>query len=108
VVIPRPGGLGGTTGGHGRGGGLPAGRGGTPVGGGLAGSRSGTPADGRGGGYTGSSSTALAPGRGKQTHVILDDEEVSFDEDEPAEVAAATFRRWVGGARRGGRDDGHD
>jgi hypothetical protein len=83
VVIPRPGGLGGTTGGHDRGGGLPTGRGGAPVGGGLAGSRSGTPAGGRGGGYTGGSSTALAPGRGKQMHVILDDEEVSFDEDEP-------------------------
>jgi hypothetical protein len=83
MVIPRLDGLGGATGGHGRGGGPPAGRGGVPAGGGLVGSRSGTPAGGRGGGPVGDSSTALAPGKGKHARVVLDDDEVSSDEDEP-------------------------
>jgi hypothetical protein len=81
VVIPRLGGPGGATGGHGRGGGPPAGCEGIPVGGGLTGSRSGAPAGGRGGDTF--SSSATAPGKGKQTRVILDDDEVSSDEDEP-------------------------
>jgi hypothetical protein len=73
VVIPRPGGPGGTAGGHAHGG--------VPTGGGPVGSRSGTPAGGRGGVVDGSS--AAAPGKGKQTRVILNDDEVSSDEDEP-------------------------
>jgi hypothetical protein len=82
VVIPGLGGPGGAAGGHGRGGGPPAGHGGVPVGGGPTGSHSGTPASGRGGTAC-DSSAALAPGKGKQTRVVLDDEEVSSDEDEP-------------------------
>jgi hypothetical protein len=73
VVILGPGGLGGTAGGHGHGG--------VPIGGGLAGSRSGAPAGGRGGAAGGSSATA--PSKGQQTRVILDDDEVSSDKDEP-------------------------
>jgi hypothetical protein len=73
VVIPGPGGPGGAAGGHSHGG--------VPLGGGPAGSRSGAPAGGRGGAAGGSSTTA--PGKGKQTRVILDDDEVSSDEDEP-------------------------
>jgi hypothetical protein len=83
VVIPGLGGPSGAAGGHGRGGGTRAGRGGIPAGGGPAGSRSGTPASGRGGSPAGNSSPTAAPGKGKQAHVILDDDEVSFDEDEP-------------------------
>jgi hypothetical protein len=49
-----------------------------PVGGGPTGTCSGTPASGLGG-----SSPGGAPGKGKQARVILDDDEVSFDEDEP-------------------------
>jgi hypothetical protein len=81
VVIPGPGGPGGAAGGHSHGcvplGGGPAGS----RSGGPAGSRSGAPAGGRGGAAGGSSTTA--PGKGKQTRVILDDDEVSSDEDEP-------------------------
>jgi hypothetical protein len=73
VVIPRPGGPGGAAGGHGHGG--------VPVGGDPAGSRSGTPVGGRGGATGGSSATA--PGKDKQTCVILNDDEVSSDEYEP-------------------------
>jgi hypothetical protein len=82
MVIPGLGDLGGVVGGHNRGGGLPASRGGVPIGGGPAGSLSGAPVSGRGGGPTGSSSAAPAFGKGKQMHVILDDDEVSSDEDE--------------------------
>jgi hypothetical protein len=64
---------GGVVGGHGHGG--------VSVGSGPAGSRSGAPAGGRGGAVGGSS--VAAPGKGKQTRVVLDDDEVSFDEDEP-------------------------
>jgi hypothetical protein len=46
-----------------------------------AGSRSGAPVGSRGCAAGGSS--AAAPGKGKQTRVILDDDEVSSDEDEP-------------------------
>jgi hypothetical protein len=67
VVIPRPGDPGGAAGGHDHGG--------VPVGGDPAGSRSGTPVGGRGG--------ATAPGKDKQTCVILNDDEVSSDEYEP-------------------------
>jgi hypothetical protein len=81
VVIPGLGGPGGATSGHGRGGGPPAGCEGIPVGGGPTGSRSGAPAGGRGGDTF--SSSATTPGKGKQTCVILDDDEVSPDEDEP-------------------------
>jgi hypothetical protein len=70
-------------GGHNCGGGPPAGRGGVPAGGGLAGHRSGAPAGGRGGGLAGGSNPAPAPGKGKQARVVLDDDEVSSDEDEP-------------------------
>jgi hypothetical protein len=80
VVIPGPGGPGGAAGGHG-GGGLPACRGGVPVGDGPVGSRRGAPMGGRGGAAGGSS--AVAPDKGKQMRVILDDNEVSSDEDEP-------------------------
>jgi hypothetical protein len=82
VVIPGLGGPGDAAGGHGRGGGPPAGRGGISVGGGPAGSRSGAPVGGRGD-TAGGSSVALAPGKGKQTCVVLDDDEVSSDEDAP-------------------------
>jgi hypothetical protein len=78
VVIPGLVGPGSAAGGHGHGGGPPAGRGGVPVGGGPAGSRSGAPTGGRGGGPASGSSVAPALGKGKQTCVILDD-----DEDEP-------------------------
>jgi hypothetical protein len=83
VVIPELSGLGGATGGHGHGGDPRAGRGAVPTGGGLAGSRSGASASGRGGGPAGGSSPAAAPGKGKQVCVVLDDDEVSSDEDEP-------------------------
>jgi hypothetical protein len=85
MVIPRPGGLGGIAGGHSRGGGPSAGHRGVPVGGGAAGSRSGAsaPAGGRGGDPTSGSIAASAPGKGKQARVVLDDDEVSSDEDEP-------------------------
>jgi hypothetical protein len=62
VVIPGAGGLAGATSGHGQGGG---------------------PAGCRGGGPTGGSGPSLAPSKGKHAHVILDNDEVSFDEDEP-------------------------
>jgi hypothetical protein len=79
VVIPGPDGPGGAADGHSHGG--------VPVGGGPAGSRSGAPAGGRGGAAGGSSaasgSSTTAPGKGKQTRVVLDDDEVSSDEDEP-------------------------
>jgi hypothetical protein len=79
MVIPGSDGPGGAPGGHGHGG--------IPVGGSLAGSRSGTTASGRGGATGGSSaagsSSAVAPGKGKQTCVILDDDDVLFDKDEP-------------------------
>jgi hypothetical protein len=83
VVIPGLCSPGSAASGHVRGGGPPAGRGGIPVGGGPAGSYSGAPADGRGGGPAGGSSTASAPSKGKGTHAILDDDEVSSDEDKP-------------------------
>jgi hypothetical protein len=73
VVIPGPGGPSGAAGGHGHRG--------VPAGGGPAGSRSGASAGGRGGAADGSSAVAL--GKGKQTRVILDDDEVSSDEDKP-------------------------
>jgi hypothetical protein len=73
VIIPGLGGPGGATGGHGHGG--------VPAGGGSACSRSGAPAGGRGG--AAGSSSSMAPGKGKQMYVILDDDEVSSDEDEP-------------------------
>jgi hypothetical protein len=79
VVNPRPSGLGGAAGGHGHGG--------VPVGGGPAGNRIGAPVGCREGAAYGSSATsgsnAVAPGKGKQTCVIPDDDEVSSDEDEP-------------------------
>jgi hypothetical protein len=81
VAIPGLSGLGGAVGGHGCGGGPPVGRGGIPVGGGPAGSHSGAPVGDRGGAAGGSSATAH--GKGKQTCVVLDDDEVSSDEDEP-------------------------
>jgi hypothetical protein len=74
VVIPRPGGPGGTAGGHGHG---------------------GIPAGGRGGTAGGSSVAALD--KGKQTHAILDDDEVSSDEDEPLQK-----RSWQRRLRRRG------
>jgi hypothetical protein len=83
VVITGPSGLVGAAGGHGRGGGPSAGRGGIPAGGGPAGSRSGAPVGGQGGGPAGGSSPALAPSKGKQVRIILNNDEVSFDEDEP-------------------------
>jgi hypothetical protein len=78
VVIPGSGGTGGAAGGHGHRA--------IPVGSGSAGSRSGAPVGSRGG-TTGSSSaaggsSATAAGKGKQTHVVLNDNEVSCDEDE--------------------------
>jgi hypothetical protein len=73
AVIPGPGSLSGAAGAHGHRG--------VPVGGGLAGSHSGASAGGRGGATGGSSAAAL--GKGKQTRVILNDNEVSSDEDEP-------------------------
>jgi hypothetical protein len=83
VVIPGLGSLGRAVGGHDSGGGSPVGLGGVPVGGGLTGNRSGALTGGRGGGPAGGSSTAPTPNKGKQTCVILDDDEVSSDEDEP-------------------------
>jgi hypothetical protein len=83
VVIPGLDGPGSATGGHGCSGGPRAGRGGIPAGGGPVGSRSGAPASDRGGGPTGGSSLAAAPGKGKQARVVLDDDEVLSDKDEP-------------------------
>jgi hypothetical protein len=80
VVIPGPGGPGDADGGHG-GGDPPAGHGGVPVGGGPTGSCRGAPASGRGGTTGGSS--AVAPSKGKLTCVVLDDDEVLSDKDEP-------------------------
>jgi hypothetical protein len=74
VVIPRPGGPGGTAGGHGHG---------------------GIPACGRGGTVGGSSAAVLD--KGKQTRTILDDDEVSSDEDEPLQK-----RLWQRRLRRRG------
>jgi hypothetical protein len=82
MVIPGLSDLGGAAGGHNHGGGLPASRGGIPIGGGPAGSLSGALVSGRGGGPTGGSNAAPAFGKGKQMCVILDDDEVSSDEDE--------------------------
>jgi hypothetical protein len=83
VVNPRLGGLGGTAGGHGRGGGPRAGYGGIPIGGGPPSSHSGALASSRGGSPTGGFSLVAALGKGKQARVVLDDDELSFDEDEP-------------------------
>jgi hypothetical protein len=80
VVIPGPGSPGDAAGGHNRGGGPPTGRGGVPVGDGPAGSCSGPPVGDRGGATGGFSAAAL--GKGKQTCVVLDGDEVSSDEDE--------------------------
>jgi hypothetical protein len=70
VVISGAGVLAGAVGGHDRGGG-------------PARERGGVPAGSRGGGLGGGSGPAPAPGKGKQARVILDDDEVSYDEDEP-------------------------
>jgi hypothetical protein len=75
--MPGLDGLGGAAGGHNRGGGPPVGCGSVP-----AGSHSGTPAGGRGGSLVGGSSPGPAPGKGKQARVVLDDDEVSSNEDE--------------------------
>jgi hypothetical protein len=84
VVIHGDGVLGGAAGGRGQGGGPAGVRGGSsaddrggPVGGG--------PAGGQGGDPTGGFSPALAPVKGKDKHVwvVLDDDEVSSDEDAP-------------------------
>jgi hypothetical protein len=93
VVIPRTGGLGGTASGRGRGGGpvggrggiSAGGRGGGPVHGGPASGQGSGPADGRGGDPAGGFDPALAPSKGKdkQVWVVLDDDEVSSDEDAP-------------------------
>jgi hypothetical protein len=73
MVIPGLDGSRGATGGRGHRG--------VPAGGGPTGSHSGSPVGGRGGATNGSS--AVAPSKGKQTRVILDDDEISSDEDEP-------------------------
>jgi hypothetical protein len=101
MVILRASGLGSAAGGCGRGGGLEGGRGGILAGGrggglasgGPAGGRVGGPVGGRGGATTGDqggnsaggSDPAPSPGKGKdkQVQVVLDDDEVSFDEDVP-------------------------
>jgi hypothetical protein len=73
VVIPGPDGLVSVAGGHGWG--VPTGgRGDVP-----AGSRGGVPTGGQGGG------PALAPSKvkDKHAHVVLGDDEVSSDEDDP-------------------------
>jgi hypothetical protein len=70
VVISRAGGLAGATGGHDRGGGLTRGCGGVPTG-------------GHGGSLGGGFDPTPAPGKGKQVCVILNDDEVSSDEDDP-------------------------
>jgi hypothetical protein len=55
-------------------------------GGAVVGGRGGGPIGGRGSGAAGSFGSALAPGKGKEKHVrvILDDDKVSSDEDEPS------------------------
>jgi hypothetical protein len=74
VVIPRAGGPTGAVGGHGWGGGPTGGHGGVS-------------ADNHGGvlvgGPTGGSGPAPSPGKGKQARVVLDDDVVSSDVDEP-------------------------
>jgi hypothetical protein len=91
MIIPGSGGPSGIAGGHGHGGIL--------VGGSPAGSHSGAPAGGRGGVADSSSaasgSCASAPGKGKQTHVVLDEDEVSSDEDGPLQK----LLRQLSGAR---------
>jgi hypothetical protein len=83
VVIPGHGALVDTAGGHVHGGGPSTGRGGVSVGGSPIGRRSGAPVGGRGGSPAGGSGSALASGKGKHACIILDDNEVSSDEDEP-------------------------
>jgi hypothetical protein len=79
VVIFGAGGLVGVAGGHDQGGGPPRVRGGIPAG-------------GPGGGF----SPAPTPGEGKQTCVILDNDEVSSNEDEPLQKRL----RWLSSAAR--------
>jgi hypothetical protein len=96
VVIPRGSGLGGAAGGRGRGGGVAGGLGGISAdgrggpasggpGGGPASGHGGAPTGGRGGHLAGGSDLAPTPGKGKdkQVRVVLDDDEVSSDEDTP-------------------------
>jgi hypothetical protein len=83
VVILRVDGLDSTAGCHGQGGGPTGGRSGILGSGGPAGGRGCVLAGDRGGGPIGGSAPALAPGKGKQAHVVLDDDEVSSNEDEP-------------------------
>jgi hypothetical protein len=89
VVIPEADCLCGATGGHGpvgsRGGISVGSRGGGTIGGGPADGQGGFPAGDRGGGLIGGSGPAPALGKGKdkQVRVVLDDDEVSFDEDAP-------------------------
>jgi hypothetical protein len=70
MVIPRAGGLAGAAGGHDQGTSPAGGRGGVSTG-------------GRGGGPAGGSSATLTLGKGKQAHVVLNDDEVSSDENDP-------------------------
>jgi hypothetical protein len=96
MVIPEAGGLFSADGGHGRGGG-------------PAGDHSGVPAGGRGGisagGPDGGSDPAPAPGKGKQARVILDDDEVSSDEDEPLQKLLQWLSSAGGPSRSGPAPD---
>jgi hypothetical protein len=89
MVIPEAGGLFSADGGHGRGGGPAGGHSGVPTGG-----RGGISTGGRGGGPDGGSDPAPAPDKGKQACVILDNDEVSSDEDEPLQK----LLQWLPGA----------
>jgi hypothetical protein len=64
-------------------GGPPGDRGGVRASNGPTSGQGGIPTGDRGSGPTGDSGLALAPSKGKQVHVVLDDDEVSSDEDEP-------------------------
>jgi hypothetical protein len=88
MVIPKVGGLAGAAGGHSYGGGPAGGLGGVPTSGGPADDRGGVSAGNRGGG------PIAATSKGKQARVVLDDDEVSSDEDEPLQKCL----RWLSGA----------
>jgi hypothetical protein len=90
VGIPGAGVLAGAADGHGQGSGPAGGCGGVPTSGGPAGGRGGVLAGG----------PAPAPGKGKQARVVLDDDDVSSDEDEPLQKR---LRRLFDAAGQSGR-----
>jgi hypothetical protein len=101
VVINGADGLAHAAGDHGQDGGPVGGCGGIPASGGLAEGRGGVSAGGWGGGPGGGSGPAPAPGKGKQARVVLDDDEVSSDEDKPLQKQLQWLSDAVGPSGRG-------